>query len=109
MRVVLGVGWGVGLMPGANLDGEGAAVFEAGHGSAPKYAGLNKVNPTGMILSGAMLLEHIGNSDAASRIRRAVASIIREGKHVTYDLGGTSSTSQMTDAVVAALDAADGA
>ena len=95
---------GVGLMPGANLDGTGTAVFEAGHGNAPKYTGMNKVDPTGMILSGAMLLEHIGESEAASRVRAAVAETIRQHKHVTYDLGGSASTSEMADAVVAALD-----
>lgn len=97
---------GVGLMPGANLDGNGTAVFEAGHGNAPKYTGMNKVNPTGMILSGAMLLEHIGESEAASRVRAAVAAVIREGKHVTYDQGGSASTSEMGNAVVVALDRA---
>ena len=99
-----GLAGGVGLMPGANLDGEGTAVFEAGHGSAPKYAGLNKVNPAGVILSGAMLLEHIGESEAAKRVRDALASVIRQGKHVTYDQGGAASTSEMADAVVAALE-----
>lgn len=93
----------VGLMPGANLDGEGTAVFEAGHGSAPKYAGLNKVNPTGMILSGAMLLDHIGESDAATHVRQAVAQVIREGARVTYDLGGSSTTSDMADAIITSL------
>jgi isocitrate dehydrogenase (NAD+) len=96
---------GVGLMPGVNLDGDGTAIFEAGHGSAPKYKGLNKVNPTGMILSGAMLLEHVGESEAASQVRAAVASVIRAGECVTYDQGGTASTSEMADAIVAALHA----
>lgn len=91
-------------MPGVNVDGSGTAVFEAGHGSAPKYAGLNKVNPTGMILSGAMLLEHIGDSEAAGRVRGAIASVMREGRHLTYDQGGTASTSEMADAIVAELD-----
>lgn len=94
---------GVGLMPGANLNGDGTAVFEAGHGSAPKYAGLNKVNPTGMVLSGAMMLDHLGESDAARNIEQAVAKVIREGRHVTYDQGGTASTTVMAEAIAGAL------
>jgi isocitrate dehydrogenase (NAD+) len=101
-----GLAGGVGLMPGANVDGTGTAVFEAGHGSAPKYTGLNKVNPTGMILSGAMLLEHIGEVEAGSRIRGAIATVMSEGHHLTYDQGGRASTSDMADAVIAALDRA---
>ncbi len=76
---------GLGVAPGANL-GDGVAVFEAVHGSAPKYAGLNKVNPTAMILSGVMLLEHLGEAEAAARLRQATVSVLREGRSVTYDL-----------------------
>ncbi|MBI3331157.1 MAG: isocitrate/isopropylmalate dehydrogenase family protein [Candidatus Omnitrophica bacterium] len=76
---------GLGVAPGANV-GEEAAVFEAVHGSAPKYAGQNKVNPTAMILSGAMLLRHIGEREAAERLEAAVAAVLREGRAVTYDL-----------------------
>ena len=76
---------GLGVAPGANL-GEGIAVFEAVHGSAPKYQGLNKVNPTAMILSGVMLLHHIGEHEAAARLDAAVEAVLREGRHVTYDL-----------------------
>lgn len=94
---------GVGLMPGVNLDGQGTAVFEAGHGSAPKYKGLNKVNPVGMILSGAMLLDHIGQPEAARRVEAAVAKVIAGRQVVTYDLGGTATTSEMTNAIIAAL------
>lgn len=94
---------GVGLMPGVNLDGEGIAVFEAGHGSAPKYKGLNKMNPVGMILSGAMLLEHVGQPEAAARVKAAVSKVIAEHKYVTYDLGGTATTTEMAEAIVAAL------
>ena len=76
---------GLGVAPGANI-GEEAAVFEAVHGSAPKYQGLNKVNPTAMILSGVMMLRHLGEHDAANRLDSAVESVLREGRHVTYDL-----------------------
>ena len=76
---------GLGVAPGANL-GEGIAVFEAVHGSAPKYQGQNKVNPTAMILSGVMLLQHLGEQEAALRLERAVEAVLREGRRVTYDL-----------------------
>lgn len=76
---------GLGVAPGANI-GPGGAVFEATHGSAPKYKGLNKVNPTALILSGMLMLRHLGEKDAANRLEKAVADVIREGKDVTYDL-----------------------
>jgi isocitrate dehydrogenase (NAD+) len=76
---------GLGVAPGANI-GASAAVFEATHGSAPKYRGLNKVNPTAMILSGKLMLEHLQESKAAQRLERAVAEVIAEGARVTYDL-----------------------
>jgi isocitrate dehydrogenase (NAD+) len=76
---------GLGMAPGANI-GPGGAVFEATHGSAPKYKGLNKVNPTALILSGMLMLEHLGEKDAARRLEHAVASVIAEGQAVTYDL-----------------------
>jgi isocitrate dehydrogenase (NAD+) len=76
---------GLGVAPGANL-GADAAVFEATHGSAPRYKGLNKVNPTALILSGVLMLEHLGEKDAARRLEHAVAAVIAEGKSVTYDL-----------------------
>jgi isocitrate dehydrogenase (NAD+) len=76
---------GLGVAPGGNI-GTNAAVFEATHGSAPKYKGLNKVNPTAMILSGEMLLRHVGESRAADNLERAVSTVIAEGKNVTYDL-----------------------
>jgi len=76
---------GLGVAPGANI-GADAAVFEATHGSAPKYKGQNKVNPTAMILSGKLMLEHIGERDAARRLEAAVAAVIAEGRDVTYDL-----------------------
>jgi isocitrate dehydrogenase (NAD+) len=76
---------GLGVAPGANI-GEKAAVFEATHGSAPKYKGMNKVNPTALILSGVLLLRHIRETNAADRLERAVADVIAEGRSVTYDL-----------------------
>jgi isocitrate dehydrogenase (NAD+) len=76
---------GLGVAPGANIGPDGA-VFEATHGSAPKYKGLNKVNPTAVILSGMLMLRHLGETDAARRLEKAVADVIAEGKDVTYDL-----------------------
>jgi isocitrate dehydrogenase (NAD+) len=76
---------GLGVAPGANL-GPNGAVFEATHGSAPKYKGQNKVNPTALILSGMLMLKHLGETDAAARLENAVAEVIAEGKYVTYDL-----------------------
>ncbi|MBN1445974.1 MAG: isocitrate/isopropylmalate dehydrogenase family protein [Candidatus Omnitrophica bacterium] len=75
---------GLGLSPGANI-GEDIAVFEATHGSAPKYKGLNKVNPAALLLAGIMMLDYIGESEKASKIEQALAGVIREGKNLTYD------------------------
>ncbi len=80
-----GIVGGLGVAPGANIGPEGA-VFEATHGSAPKYKGQNKVNPTALILSGMLMLQHIGEKEAAERLESAVAAVIAEGKEVTYDL-----------------------
>jgi len=95
---------GLGVAPGANIGPE-AAVFEAVHGSAPKYAGLNKANPTALILSGALMLRHIGRADAAERVEAAVRDVIAEGVTVTYDLGGTAGTSEFATAIVQRLEA----
>jgi isocitrate dehydrogenase (NAD+) len=76
---------GLGVAPGANI-GTNGALFEATHGSAPKYKGLNKVNPVAMILSGVLMLRHLGEVAAAEKLEKAVADVIREGKNVTYDL-----------------------
>lgn len=76
---------GLGVAPGANI-GPDAAIFEATHGSAPKYAGQNKVNPTALILSGKLMLEYLGELDAAQKLDRAIGAVIAEGKDVTYDL-----------------------
>jgi isocitrate dehydrogenase (NAD+) len=94
---------GLGLAPGANL-GDRIAVFEATHGSAPKYRGQNKVNPMSMMLSGVMMLKHIGETKAADRLEKAIADVIAEGKSVTYDMKPGSAevvgTSQVADAII---------
>jgi isocitrate dehydrogenase (NAD+) len=101
---------GLGVAPGGNL-GPGTAVFEATHGSAPKYKGLNKVNPTAMILSGKLMLEHLGEADAARRLEDAVAAVIAEGKRVTYDMKLSRDdptavgTSEYADAIIETLEA----
>ena len=94
---------GLGVAPGANI-GPDAAVFEAVHGSAPKYAGLNKANPTALMLSGVLLLRHIGQQAAAQRVEDAIRAVIAEGRSVTYDLGGSAGTSDFADAIVARLE-----
>jgi isocitrate dehydrogenase (NAD+) len=94
---------GLGVAPGANIGTE-AAVFEAVHGSAPKYAGQNKANPTALMLSGVLLLRHIGEQAAAQRVEDAIRTVIAEGRTVTYDLGGSAGTSDFADAIVARLE-----
>ncbi|OGW44046.1 MAG: isocitrate dehydrogenase [Nitrospirae bacterium RBG_13_41_22] len=96
---------GLGIAPGANL-GEEYAVFEPVHGSAPKYKGLNKVNPLAMILSGVMMLKHLGELKASERLELAIASVIEEGKNVTYDMKPlpddptAATTSMVADAII---------
>jgi isocitrate dehydrogenase (NAD+) len=93
---------GLGVAPGANIGTE-AAVFEPVHGSAPKYAGLNKANPTALILSGVLLLRHIGRPDVAERVESAVRAVIAEGRATTSDLGGPAGTREFADAVIERL------
>ncbi len=99
---------GLGLAPGANI-GDEYAVFEATHGSAPKYKGLNKVNPLAVILSGVMMLRHLGETEAADRLDNAIASVIEEGKDVTYDMKpapddpGAATTSGVADAIISRI------
>ncbi len=101
---------GLGVAPGANI-GADTAVFEATHGSAPKYKGQNRVNPTAMILSGKLMLEHLGERDAALRLETAVADVIAEGERVTYDLKPSRDdptavgTSEYADAIIEKLEA----
>ena len=90
---------GLGVAPGANIGTE-AAVFEPVHGSAPKYAGLNKANPTALILSGALMLRHLGYPAEADRVETAVRDVIEEGRTTTYDIGGSAGTSEFADAIV---------
>ncbi|HSJ00724.1 MAG TPA: isocitrate/isopropylmalate dehydrogenase family protein [Patescibacteria group bacterium] len=91
---------GLGVAPGANI-GDTAAVFEPVHGSAPKYAGQNKANPTALMLSGALMLRHLGETDAAVAVEEAVRAVIAEGTTVTYDLGGSAGTREFGEAVAA--------
>ena len=99
---------GLGVAPGANI-GDAYAVFEAVHGSAPKYARKNKVNPTALILSAVMMLRHIGEEKAAAKLENAVAAVIKEGKNVTYDLKpkrddpSAVGTREMADAIIAKM------
>ena len=93
---------GLGVAPGANI-GDEAAVFEPVHGSAPRHAGLNRVNPLATILSGVMMLKHLGEMDAAGRITAAVITVLQEKKSLTYDLGGSAGTSDMADAIISAM------
>ncbi|MBI4825612.1 MAG: isocitrate/isopropylmalate dehydrogenase family protein [Nitrospirae bacterium] len=100
---------GLGLAPGANI-GDGYAVFEATHGSAPKYKGLNKANPMAVMLSGVMMLRYLGETEAAERLDSAIASVIKEGRNVTYDMKPTpddptaATTSGVADAVIAKMN-----
>jgi len=91
---------GLGMAPGANI-GDERAVFEAVHGSAPDIAGQDLANPIALILSGAMLLEHLGEARAALRVREAVIGVLSEGKHVTRDLGGGAGTTEIAEAIAA--------
>lgn len=101
---------GLGLAPGANI-GDRVAIFEATHGSAPKYRGQNKVNPMALMLSGVMMLNYIGEKDAARKLERAIADVIARGEEVTYDLLPSNKkdmavgTSQVADAVIKELAA----
>jgi len=100
---------GLGVAPGANL-GDDIAIFEPTHGSAPKYTGQNKVNPIAMMLSGVMMLRHLGETKNADRLEKAIADVIAEGKNVTYDLkpnvpnARVVGTSQVADAVIEKLE-----
>jgi isocitrate dehydrogenase (NAD+) len=102
---------GLGVAPGANI-GEKAAIFEATHGSAPKYKGLNKVNPVALILSGVMMLRHIGKSAEAEKLEAAAAAVIAEGKDVTYDMKEDRDdptavgTQEMADAIIKKIKSA---
>jgi isocitrate dehydrogenase (NAD+) len=93
---------GLGVAPGSNI-GEKAAVFEPVHGSAPKYAGQNKANPTALILSGVLMLRHLGYPDEAERVDGALRDVIAAGETVTLDMGGTAGTREFADAIIERL------
>jgi isocitrate dehydrogenase (NAD+) len=103
---------GLGVAPGANY-GESVAVFEPTHGSAPKYTGQNKVNPIAELLSGMLMLRHLGEDDAAERLEQAIAAVIEEGRSLTYDMKPTRDdptavgTSQVADAIVEKLNGSE--
>ena len=90
---------GLGFAPGANV-GDGCAIFEAVHGSAPKYAGMKKVNPSAVLVSGIMMLRWLREEAAAARIEKAMFAVLDERKHVTYDVGGTAKTDEYAQAIV---------
>ncbi|NIM25668.1 MAG: isocitrate/isopropylmalate dehydrogenase family protein [Nitrososphaeria archaeon] len=89
----------IGLIYSANM-GDDFAMFEAAHGSAPQFAGQNKVNPTATVLSGAWMAEYLGETDIRNAIFSATEQVINEGKYVTWDIGGNATTTQMTDAII---------
>jgi isocitrate dehydrogenase (NAD+) len=95
---------GLGMAPGANI-GEHGALFEAVHGSAPDIAGRNLANPIAVILSGAMMLDYLGEQRAAQRLRAAVHAVLLEGKKLTRDLGGSAGTTEIAEAIAAAVSA----
>ncbi len=90
---------GLGVAPGANY-GDDTVLFEAVHGSAPKYKGLNKVNPTALLLSAQMMLKYLGETDAGVKLEKSISKVIKDGKDTTYDLGGSAGTREMGQAIV---------
>ena len=100
--LISGLVGGLGLAPGANI-GLGGAIFEAVHGTAPDIAGKGIANPGALMLAACMMLEYLCDEPRGQRIRSAIEETIREGKTVTRDLGGTASTDQFTDAIIARL------
>jgi isocitrate dehydrogenase (NAD+) len=103
---------GLGMAPGVNL-GDDCAIFEAVHGTAPKHKGANRINPLALMLSGVMMLRHLGETGAADRLEHGIAEVVREGRSVSYDLrpsrdhGGAAGTSEVADAVIATLGTYD--
>jgi isocitrate dehydrogenase (NAD+) len=93
---------GLGVAPSGNI-GEQGAIFEAVHGSAPDIAGKGLANPTALLLSSVMMLRHLGELSIAARVEAAMQKVLKEGQHVTGDLGGKASTAEMTDAIIGAL------
>ena len=97
-----GLTGGLGVAPGANI-GTHAAVFEAVHGSSPALAGQHKANPTALLLSACLMLRHLGETDGAQRIEKALLAVLEEGKTLTFDLGGTATTEAFAQAIIAKL------
>jgi isocitrate/isopropylmalate dehydrogenase len=93
---------GLGMAPGANI-GEYGAIFEAVHGSAPDIAGKNMANPIALVLSAAMMLDHLGEHAAADRVRGGVDAVLKAGTKLTRDLGGTAGTTEIAEAIAAAM------
>ncbi len=110
--LVAGLAGGLGVAPAANIGENGVAVFEATHGTAPKYAGQNKMNPMALMLAGVLMLRHIGERTAGDRLERAIAAVVAEGRDVTYDLKASRDdptavgTSEFADAVIRTMAAA---
>ncbi len=100
--LISGLAGGLGLAPGSNI-GKHAAIFEAVHGTAPDIAGQNVANPSALLFAACLMLDHVGEGQRAQRIRNAAESLIREQQTVTRDLGGTASTSEFADAVIARM------
>ncbi|HEX2173155.1 MAG TPA: isocitrate/isopropylmalate dehydrogenase family protein [Dehalococcoidia bacterium] len=97
---------GLGIAPGANI-GTAGAIFETVHGSAPNIAGQGIANPTALILSAVLMLSYLGETNAAQRVHDALAKVLAEGRHTTPDIGGSASTMEMGEAIVAALERGD--
>jgi isocitrate dehydrogenase (NAD+) len=96
---------GLGLVPSGNI-GDNCALFEAVHGTAPDIVGKGIANPTAIVMSGAMMLNYLGEADASKRVLGALDKVYREGKHTTGDVGGKSTTKEFTAAVISALKSA---
>jgi len=94
---------GLGIVPGANI-GDHHAIFEAVHGTAPDIAGKGLANPTALMQSAVLMLFHIGERDAASRLHNAIYKVYANGNHLTVDVGGTASTHEFTDAIIRCMD-----
>jgi isocitrate dehydrogenase (NAD+) len=94
---------GLGVVPSANI-GDECAMFEAVHGTAPDIAGKGYANPTALLMSGILMLDHLGEPTAAERIQKALEKVYREAKHTTRDVGGKAGTEEFADAVIAALN-----
>ena len=95
---------GLGLVPGANI-GDHCAIFEAVHGSAPDIAGRDIANPTALLRSSILMLRHLGEEEAAARVKQAMLQVYQQRRHLTRDMGGQASTAEFTDALIAALEA----